>query len=187
MQIRHKLILGLTGICLLVGAVGLNAVIQNRVTQRHVRELSLFPIALNETASGMSSALVSSQKTVQELMSESQRSILEPDERLNAQEAVEEARGLLITHIGEFQRHIATARTLIEADLRASRSPGGDEDEIEQEQGELKSLDEVEAELVVYRNNLNSFTDSIESDLADADEVLRESVEPHYTTVVPGF
>ena len=57
MNIRKKLIVGLAGISLLVGAVGAFAIVNNKDIQNDVMDLSRFTVKLNENSTLMSIAL----------------------------------------------------------------------------------------------------------------------------------
>src|SRR5205807_1621142 len=103
MNIRKKLILGLAGISLLVGAVGAFAVVNNQNIHRNVTNLSRFTVELNEDSTRMSIALLSIQITAQELMSESRRALLEPDEAIEAQTAAAACKASIVEELRDFE------------------------------------------------------------------------------------
>ena len=180
MQIRHKLILGLAGICLLVGAVGLISVIYNRDTQRQVSEVNRLSMELNESMSAALFDLVSSQKAAQELMTESQRMEVEPHKEADIVEETEMAEKTMKAHFMDFEQQLENVQTIVENDLQAARSQGAGAVQIEQILDKSKKIDEIKNEFAVYQKNINSFRALLKSNLSDADHALEETVEPQY-------
>src|SRR6266850_636184 len=185
MNIRKKLILGLAGISLLVGAVVAFAILNNRDIQRDVTDLSSFTVKLNENSTRMSIALMSSQKATQELMAESQHGRLEPDEATEAQAAVAKAELSLAEEIRNFEAAWSaglstTERTIAEA--RERRNVAG----VRQDEEELEKLQEINVEFNEYKRNSAQFLALVKTDLTDADEFLVRHTEPHFkTTLLP--
>src|SRR5438132_606933 len=140
MNIRKKLILGLAGISLLVGVVGAFAIVTNRDIQRDVTDLSRFTVELNEDSTRMSIALLSIQKTAQELMSQSRRALLEPDEATEAQTVAAACKVSIVENLRDFEAAWSASRKTTEANLEAARALR-DVGKIRHEEEEFESLE----------------------------------------------
>jgi signal transduction histidine kinase/DNA-binding response OmpR family regulator len=180
MSIRKKLILGLAGISLLVAGVGAFAVVNNRHIQRSVADLRSFTVELNESSTRMSLALLSSQRGIQELMSEHQRGRLVPNEAEEAKEAAAEASEEIAQDLRDFETALVASRSTIEADIGAARARGSDVFAIRAETSELESLEKIRVEYVEYSESIARFVGLVDSDFREAGEYLEQVVEPHY-------
>jgi two-component system, sensor histidine kinase and response regulator len=184
MSIRQKLIFGLAGISLLVALVGVFAVINNKDIQRDVTDLSRFTVELNDSATRMNIALLSSQRATQELMAESLREQLELDESDEVeqiQSEKEKAVTALAQYLTDFEAALSASRSKIENDIKVGRSRQ-DTEEIREEEQELEKLKRIHTEFIEYKQHLSQFIALVNADYLEADDFLEEVSEPHYNT-----
>ncbi|MBC7929599.1 MAG: response regulator, partial [Rubrivivax sp.] len=186
MSIRQKLIMGLAGISLLVAAVGVFAVVKNKDIQRDVTDLSRFTVVLNESATRMSIALVSSQRATQELMGEKHRRLLKPEDELEIQEEEKKTTASIWKDLRDFEAAMSASRDTIEANIVSARARQ-DVIEIKGKEEDLIKLEEIYVEFNLYKQNVAQFIALANVDLHggnaalhDANDFLEEISEPHY-------
>jgi PAS domain S-box-containing protein len=181
MSIRQKLIFGLAGISLLVAVVGAFAVVNNRYIQRDMSDLSRFSVELNEKSTRMSIALLSSQKSIQEVMADSQRLRLENTEAMEARSDIGLEEAAIAKDLLEFETAWAASRNTTKHNIAAARALG-DVESISRDERQLKMLDGINVAFMEYRQYTAKFLAIVNADSGDADEFLRETSEPHYRT-----
>ena len=181
MNIRKKLILGLAGISLLVGAVGAFAIVNNKDIQRDVTDLSGFTVKLNENSTLMSIALLSSQKAIQELMAQRRRGLLEPAEATRAQAAAKETAASIVENLRDFEAAWSSSWITTESNVATARERRTVA-EIREEEEELKKLAAIKTEFIEYKEQGVRLVALINVDLPAADKFLEGTIEPHYKT-----
>jgi PAS domain S-box-containing protein len=183
MSIRQKLILGLVGISLLIVGIGAFAVVKNKTIQHTMADYSRFDIKLNENSSRMGIALSSSQEGILELIVESQRRRLEPDEAAKAQAAEAQVIKEIAENLRDFDEALSDSRSKIIAD-QAEALVDSHFEKIESKQEELEKLEILNTKFIEYKQYINDYIVLIKTESLDSDEFLANVIQQHYNNVL---
>jgi PAS domain S-box-containing protein len=179
MKIRYKLLAGLLGIPVIFAAVATFLIATNRQVQRDSRALATFHTGLALGAAKLSTTLLTRQKTAEEFLAERYRARQEPIELAAADESARRAQEEIITSqasINEILNSLTSMTQIALEDERMEGDQAGADDKTE----ELEKVQEIREKCSDYEVTLNRFLSTANSQLNEADEILRLEVGPKF-------
>ncbi len=180
MKIYHKLALGFLSTSLIVAATTCISLLTNRGIQYDLAQISQSSIDEVESATEMVFTLQVIQTATQELLAEKYKGVIEVK---SAAQSVEKLTGLqanIEEKINEFEAHLAGGRKATNTAIKFNINGFTEAKEIEEEQEELKLLDQVQAEFLVHKKLIEYYLAILSNNPNGAEKFLDKTLEPHF-------
>ncbi|OUS31113.1 hypothetical protein A9Q99_04685 [Gammaproteobacteria bacterium 45_16_T64] len=177
MKIYQKLLLGFILISLLVLLVGSISIFSDDQISNDISQLVNSSLKEAEGAAKMNYALQKTQLNAQRLLSERLREIVEPAEAASAIVAATRANMEIHKAIVDFEKWLIKGREATNQGVVLA-GKAGEKDQVKEEKEDLLILNNIGLQFTEYKAALSQFIVLTKEDLDDADEWLKDVVNP---------
>jgi PAS domain S-box-containing protein len=179
MKIRHKLLVGLVGIPVIFAGVAVFLILTNRQVEGDAHEVATYELKLESRAAQLPAAFISGQKAAEELLAAQRRMLLEPEEKVLAEQDARKARTAILESRAKVNEILDFLTVMTQRSLNEYRQEGN-EAAAADEAEEIEAIDQIREQSLRYHQFLDEYLAATGSRPDHADEVLSMDVRQQY-------